>query len=208
LERYDRALAGWQGSRTDPDLARCLAVVEARRGVAPVLEDARREGTLRVRPIHGDPKVTNVMVDETTGRAVGLIDLDTVNPGLLHYDLGDCLRSACNRLGEETGAWGEVRFDLSLCRAVVTGYLSAAAGTLTEADTAYVYDAVRLIAFELGLRFLTDHLEGDVYFRTRRPGQNLARALVQFRLTESIEAQEPAIRLLVDELRTRTRRSV
>ena len=72
---------------------------------------------------------------------------------------------------------------------------------LTDGDREFLYEAIHLIAFELGLRFFTDHLEGDVYFRTRREDHNLARALVQFRLTESIEAQEPALRAIIRELR-------
>ncbi|MBI5440448.1 MAG: aminoglycoside phosphotransferase family protein [Deltaproteobacteria bacterium] len=201
LRRYDEVLSLRKPERARSDVRHCLRFIEERRGRASVLEDARRGGGLRLRPIHGDPKVNNVMVDEATGRAVGLVDLDTVKPGLLHYDLGDCLRSACNELGEEAQNWKDVRFDLDLCRALLTGYMSAARSTLAEADYEYVYDAVRLIAFELGLRFFTDHLEGDVYFRTRRPGHNLARALVQFRLTESVEAKESEIRSLVEELK-------
>jgi Ser/Thr protein kinase RdoA (MazF antagonist) len=176
--------------------------VAERRDRVQVLEDARSQGRLLLRPIHGDPKVDNVLFDDATGRAVCLIDLDTVKPGLVHYDVGDCLRSGCNTLGEETERWQEVRFEADLCRALLGGYLPAAGTFLTEWDYEYLYDAVRLIAFELGLRFFTDHLEGDVYFRVGRPDHNLTRALVQFRLAESIEALEPAIRAIVRDLRS------
>ena len=84
-----------------------------------VLENARECGRLRLRPIHGDPKVNNIMMDLSTRRAVAMVDLDTVKPGLVHYDLGDCLRSACNPLGEETGNWEAVRFEMDLCRSIL-----------------------------------------------------------------------------------------
>jgi Ser/Thr protein kinase RdoA (MazF antagonist) len=182
----------------------CRTFVEERRGFAPVLERAKAAGLLLPRPIHGDPKVNNVMLDSTTGQAVALVDLDTVKPGLIHYDIGDCLRSCCNPAGEETLDLGAVRFDLDLCRDVLGGYLSAASGFLTAADYDHLYAAIRLISFELGLRFFTDHLAGDVYFRVDHPGHNLQRALVQFRLTESIEAQEGQIGGLIEALRAQS----
>jgi Ser/Thr protein kinase RdoA (MazF antagonist) len=200
LRRYQEVLAkngGGRGSET----ARCVRFVDERKGGVHVLEEARAMGRLRPRPIHGDPKVNNVLFDESSGLAVALIDLDTVKPGLVHYDIGDCVRSACNPLGEEAGRWEEVRFEPDLGRALLEGYLSAARRFLSEYDYEYVYDAIRLIAFELGLRFFTDYLEGNVYFRAEREEHNLSRALVQFRLTESIEDQERAIRAIVRDLR-------
>jgi Ser/Thr protein kinase RdoA (MazF antagonist) len=198
LRHYDEVLAA-RRAETSPEVAYALRFVEARRAWAGVLEEARDRGELRQRVIHGDPKVNNVMLDAATAQAVALVDLDTVKPGLAHYDLGDCLRSGCNPLGEEPGRWEQVNFDLDICRAIVAGYLSMARNFLTANDYVYLYDAVRLIAFELGLRFFTDYLEGNVYFKVRRREQNLARALVQFRLTESIESQEKAIRTIIRE---------
>ncbi len=171
--------------------------VAARRAWASVLEDAVQRGELTLRPIHGDPKVNNIMIDDVTGQAVSVIDLDTLKPGLVHYDIGDCLRSCCNPLGEETEAFDAVRFETDLCQAILEGYLGEARHFMTGKDYDYIYDAVRLIAFELGLRFFTDYLEGNVYFKTKDAEHNLRRALVQFRLTESIEAQADAIRAIV-----------
>jgi len=141
------------------------------------------------------------MLDTATGGAVALVDLDTVKPGLVHYDIGDALRSGCNPRGEETGDWEAVRFEPELCRAMFTGYLSQARDFLTETDYSYLYDAIRLLAFELGLRFFTDYLAGNVYFKARHPEHNLARALVQFKLTESIESQATAIGAIIRDLR-------
>ncbi|MCB1087848.1 MAG: aminoglycoside phosphotransferase, partial [Verrucomicrobiae bacterium] len=123
-----------------------------------------------------------------------IVDLDTVKPGLVHYDFGDCARSSCNPAGEETTDLSQVYLDVDLFEALVRGYLREAAAFLTEADRHYLYDSVRLIAFELGLRFFADHLAGDVYFKTTYDGHNLNRARVQFALCESIEARESKMR--------------
>lgn len=200
LRRYDEILAKYDAARSS-EVKYCMDFANRRSDWANVLEIARARGRLYLRPIHGDPKVNNIMMDTATGQAVSIVDLDTVKPGLVHYDIGDCIRSGCNRLGEETEAWETVSFDTDLCRAILQGYLSMAGEFLTGNDYAYLYDSVRLIAFELGLRFLTDYLEGNVYFKVRRPEQNLARALVQFKLTESIESQETAIRNMIRDIR-------
>ena len=200
LRHYDEVLARHRPTRS-PEVDYGLRFVSERRDWAHVLEEAKAHGRLRLRPIHGDPKVNNVMIDTSTRLAVSMIDLDTVKPGLVHYDIGDCLRSCCNPLGEETEQWEAVRFEPDLCRAILQGYLSLARDFLTENDHAYLYDAIRLIAFELGLRFFTDYLEGNVYFKTRHEKHNLCRALVQFKLTESIEAMETVIRAIIRDTR-------
>ncbi len=199
LQHFDEVLTR-QGAGPSPEVASGLRSIGQRRGWAQVLEAARARGRLKLRTIHGDPKVNNVMVDRANGQAVALVDLDTVMPGLVHYDIGDCLRSGCNPLGEEIESWETVRFEPELCRAILRGYLSRAGGFLTGTDYEYLYDAIRLIAFELGLRFFTDYLEGNVYFKVRDREQNLLRALVQFRLTESVESQEKTIRAIIRDL--------
>ncbi|HZE21707.1 MAG TPA: aminoglycoside phosphotransferase family protein [Desulfobaccales bacterium] len=201
LAHYDQVLAKC-GAKLTPEVKYGLRLVAARRGWARVLEEARAAGRLRLRPIHGDPKVNNVMLDKATGEAVSLVDLDTVKPGLVHYDIGDCLRSGGNPDGEETEDWETVRFDPELGRGILAGYLSQARDFLTGDDYAYLADAIRLLAFELGLRFFTDYLAGNIYFKARRPEHNLVRALVQFRLTESIESQAGDIDALIRELRS------
>ena len=189
------------GSRLQRPQARwCSSFIAARQTFVPVLEQALAAGRLQLRPIHGDPKVNNVLLCSATGRAVAMIDLDTVKPGLLHYDIGDALRSACNPAGEETLDLETVRFDLDLAAALLRGYLSEAGRVLSVDDIAHLYDAIRLLPFELGLRFFTDYLDGDVYFRVDQPCQNLQRALVQFHLTASIEAQESQIRAMIQQL--------
>jgi len=199
LRHYDEVLAK-EGASKSPEKDYGLHSVRERRTWADVLENAKAQGRLRLRPIHGDPKVNNVMMDTATGQAVSLVDLDTVKPGLIHYDIGDLIRSGCNPLGEETEHWETVRFEPELCRAILQGYLSLARDFLTGYDYEYLYDAIRLLAFELGLRFFTDYLAGNVYFKVSHREHNLARALVQFKLTESIESQERAIRAIIRDL--------
>jgi Ser/Thr protein kinase RdoA (MazF antagonist) len=185
-----------------PEVDYCRQFVHDRANWANVLETAKAQGKLPIRLMHGDPKVNNVMVDAQTQRSICLVDLDTVKPGLVHYDIGDCLRSGCNPLGEETHDWDKVYFDLDLCEGSLQGYLGVAKAFLTANDYAYIFDAIRLIAFELGLRFFSDYLAGNVYFKVKYPEHNLARALVQFKLTASIEAQERTIRRLIQELQS------
>lgn len=200
LRAYE-AILEQQTLPDEPEVVFARAFISRRRTGVAVLEEARRAGILTLRTIHGDPKVNNVLLAEATGQAVGLIDLDTVKPGLVHYDLGDCLRSGCNPQGEETTDWQQVHFHLPWCRAILAGYFSQAQDFLSGADYDYLFEGIRLIAFELGLRFFTDYLAGNVYFRVREPAHNLRRALVQFKLTESIEAQEADIRRLLQEWR-------
>ena len=201
LKRYD-GVSKSCSTRDDAVHSAC-AFIEARRHGIDVLEAALQRGDLKQRPIHGDPKINNVMIDDASGHAVGLIDLDTVKPGLVHYDIGDCLRSCCNKAGEETDDLNTVVFDLELCEAILDGYLSVARQFLSDWDLHYLPDCIRLIPLELGLRFLTDHLEGDLYFRTDHHGHNLQRAAVQFRLTESVEQQLPQIKAMVRRLASR-----
>jgi Ser/Thr protein kinase RdoA (MazF antagonist) len=179
-----------------------LAFVEEHREHAAVLEQAKQSGALTLRPTHGDPKLNNFLFDAGARQVVALIDLDTVQPGLVQVDVADCLRSCCNRAGESPAELFAVRFDLDTARAILRGYTAEAREFLTTEDYDYLYDAIRLIPFELGLRFLTDHFAGNCYFKVTQPGQNLLRARVQFRLTEDIERHEGTLRRLIESLTT------
>jgi len=199
LEGYHKALVNTEQQPSEAS-EQCITFIREREQLCDLLERAKERGELPVRPIHGDPKINNVLLDRQTGQAVALIDLDTVKPGLVHYDIGDCLRSCCNRLGEETLEFDAVRFDLELAEAILEGYLGVAGSFLSKSELRYIPDAARLISFELGLRFFSDYLCGSTYFKADRPRHNLERALVQFALTASIEAQLPALRQLVERL--------
>ena len=201
LELYDRTLADTSAQArlsTSMEARRLASVVEDRRDFVPVLQKALAAGELTKRVMHGDPKITNIMIDDYTGKGTAMIDLDTVGPGLIHYDFGDAIRSICNPAGEEELNLNKVVFDMDLFEAFVKGYLHYGRDFLTDADRYYLYDSIRLITFELGLRFFQDYLAGSVYFKTKSPTQNLNRARVQFRLCESIESRERMIRAALD----------
>ena len=197
LRQYDEVMArGPQGSDS-PEVRYCHRMIAERRAWAAILEDAKESGKLPLRTIHGDPKINNIMIADATGQAISVIDLDTVKPGLVHYDIGDCLRSSCNPLGEDTLDFDNVRFETNLARAILEGYLSEANCFLTERDYDFMFDAIRLLTFELGVRFFQDYLAGNVYFKVRHPEHSLHRAIVQFKLTESIETQESGLRKII-----------
>lgn len=172
----------------------CADFIAKFQSIADDLEAAKQQGLLSLRVIHGDPKLNNFLFDKRSKKIVSIIDLDTVKPGLVHYDIGDCVRSCCS--GSDPAG-----FDLDICAALLTGYLSEADAFFTEQDVRYLYPAIRLIPFELGLRFYTDYLEGDRYFKVTEPEQNLQRAIGQFRLCESIVAQESAVKHLISQIR-------
>ena len=199
LQQYQRSLAS-EKVKDSPEKQFCLQFINDRPELPFILEDAKSAGKLPMRLMHGDPKVNNILFDKTTSQSVSVIDLDTVKPGLIHYDIGDCLRSGCNLMGEETPNWEQVSFNLDLCEYILSGYLQATKGFLTDFDYEYIYPAIRVISFELGLRFFSDYLAGDVYFKVKHPEHNLHRALVQFQLTQSIENQAEAIQNIINNL--------
>jgi len=202
LEQYDAVIQSPEAQELingSMEVRNLQRFVEERRELAPVLLDAIAAGELEPRPIHGDPKVSNIMIDDDTGKGTAIIDLDTVKPGLIHYDFGDALRSICNRQGEETSDLARISFDLDYCESFVRGYMIHAKEFLTDNDKKYLYDSIRLITFELGLRFFHDYLAGNVYFKVKTPEQNLQRAQVQFRLCESIETRKRQINEVLEQ---------
>ena len=156
------------------------------------LEELIEVNEIPRRVIHGDPKCDNFLFDRKSGRALALIDLDTVSRGLLAVDIGDCLRSFCNPAGEK--AHSAVFFDSHICDQLLKSYFKAF--NLSQVDRSLIYHGVRLLTYELGLRFFTDHLNDDRYFKITRKGENLQRAQVQFKLLESIEKQRSGIEKL------------
>jgi len=197
LEQYDAVVESPEAqelAESSMEVRNLRRFVEERREFAHTLQNALATGELGLRLIHGDPKVSNIMIDDDTGKGTAIIDLDTVKPGLIHYDFGDALRSICNREGEETSDLGRISFDLDYCESFVRGYMIHAKEFLTDNDKKYLYDSIRLITFELGLRFFQDYLAGNIYFKVKSPEQNLQRAQVQFRLCESIETRQRRIK--------------
>ena len=184
LELYDKLLPTAQDCAAD-----CRDFIDERRMDVSLLEDARKQGSVRQQVIHGDPKVANFLFSKDLRRVISLIDLDTVKPGLLLHDIGDCLRSCCNPSGEEIWEPDDVVFDQDFFTAMLAGYFENASELLTVTDKRLIVGSVRLISFELGLRFYSDHLAGNRYFKVESPEQNLFRARVQFALVRSIESK-------------------
>jgi Ser/Thr protein kinase RdoA (MazF antagonist) len=148
------------------------------------------------RVTHNDTKINNVMLDDATGAGVCVIDLDTVMPGLALYDFGDLVRTASSPTKEDERDLSKVGMSFPLFEALLRGYLSSASDFLTAREKEHLAVAGKLITFEIGVRFLTDHLEGDAYFKVHRAGHNLDRARAQFKLVDSISRQEEAMNKL------------
>jgi len=197
LQKFQEAMSARSSLLITTEESYCFKFIDQRSSWCSVLEDAAAKKILKVRPIHGDPKTANIMLDNDTGQAVALIDLDTVKPGLVHYDIGDCLRSSCNTAGEECTDLNAIDFDITMSKQILKGYLSIASSFFTEDDYEYLYDSARLISFELGMRFLTDYLENNTYFKVKHINHNLERAIIQFKLVEAIEARESEIRKVI-----------
>lgn len=195
FQRYRQLLAEPLTVEQDLDFARCRAFIQARQDRIAVLELAKQRGDLRGRVIHGDPKLNNFLFQPGRDRIISLIDLDTVKPGLLHYDIGDCIRSCCRNRPDNS-------FNLTRCRIILQNYLREAGDFFTANDYDYLYAAIWLIPFELGLRFFSDYLSGNPYFKVREPRQNLIRALAQFAFCDSIENRQDDLLDCLQDLKT------
>ncbi|UWZ84493.1 phosphotransferase enzyme family protein [Occallatibacter riparius] len=192
LERAIAADAAGRVKLAGPE----IDFVNARLALARVLLD--RDMPERV--THNDTKINNVLLDAGTGEAVCVIDLDTVMPGLAVYDFGDMVRTATCQAAEDERDLGKVHARFDYFEALARGYLAGAGEMLTRDEKESVTAAGKLITFEQGVRFLTDYLGGDTYYPVSRDSHNLDRTRTQFRLLESIEAQERLMEQVVQSL--------
>ena len=194
-DRYARFLASLErnaAGRMD-EAKDEIAFVRERGGSCSVITDALERGEVPVRVTHNDTKLNNVLIDTATKEAVCVIDLDTVMPGSMLYDFGDAVRVGCSTAKEDERDLSLVDFDLGLFRAFTEGYLAGAGRSVTAAELGLLPDAARLMTFECGMRFLTDFLDGDTYFKTAYPEHNLVRARTQFKLVRTMERLRPEI---------------
>ena len=166
-----------------------IEFVTARRDDMSVLSDLLEDGKLPLRVTHNDTKLNNVMFDEDTNECVCVIDLDTVMPGLALYDFGDSIRFGASTAAEDEQNLDNVSLDLDYFKAYVRGYLSEAGETLTQLEKHYLAFSAKLMTLECGMRFLTDYLNGNIYFKTKYDKHNLIRARNQFKLVEDIEGK-------------------
>ncbi len=176
-----------------------MAFCEARKPMTTRVLDLMRDGLIPERTTHNDTKLNNVMIDNQTGRAVCVIDLDTVMPGSALFDFGDMIRTFTPTAPEDEPDLNKVRLDIVIFEGLARGYCGMAREFLTDAEREHLVFAGKLITFTIGIRFLTDYLAGDVYFKVHRPGHNLDRARTQFKMVEEIERNEPTMNALVQD---------
>jgi hypothetical protein len=177
-----------------------IAWVRQREPLVDVLLDLHKKNELPERVTHNDTKINNVMMDRETGEGLCVMDLDTVMPGLVLYDFGDLVRATAISTAEDSLELDKVVMRMPMFQALVRGFLAGAKSFLTETERQYLPFSGKLITLETGIRFLTDYLNGDTYFKIKRPQHNLDRFRVQAKLVESIEAQEPAMEAYVASL--------
>ena len=167
---------------------------------ASVAVDELKKGTLPLRVTHNDTKINNILFDESTSKAICVIDLDTVMPGSSLYDFGDALR-----MGASTGAEDEtnldlVNFDVEAFKSFAKGYLSQMKDKLSPKEIELLPFSAKLLTYECGIRFLTDYLNGDTYFKIHREHHNLDRARNQLKLVWDISTKEKVLSKIIDEL--------
>ncbi|MBP5308504.1 MAG: aminoglycoside phosphotransferase family protein [Clostridia bacterium] len=156
-----------------------------------------KTGQIPLKVTHNDTKLNNVMLDEKTDKPVAVIDLDTVMPGTICYDFGDSIRFGCNTAAEDEKDLSKVNFDIDLFEEYTKGYLSALGKSITPAEKNNLAFGAILMTYECGMRFLSDYLNGDTYFRIRREGHNLDRARTQFKLVSDMEKRFDEMKKIV-----------
>ncbi len=174
-----------------------IAFVEAHRDDCGHLMQQLHSGQLPLRVTHNDTKLNNILFDGATGEGICVIDLDTIMPGLAANDYGDSIRFGASTAAEDERDLDKVHFDLSLFELYTRGYLETAGDVLTEAEKESLAWGAKLMTLECGTRFLTDYLQGDVYFKTQYPTHNLVRARTQFKLVAEMEEQFAAMQAIV-----------
>jgi len=182
------------------EVKREIEFCQRNESIVDVLLDLQSKGILSPRATHNDTKLNNVMLDNETGRGICVIDLDTLMPGLVHYDFGDMIRTSTSPAAEDEKDLSKVKAQKHMIEALARGYLETAGEFLTPKEKSLLVFSGKLIAFETGLRFLTDFLSGDTYFKIKREGHNLDRCRTQFKLVESIISQEDELNTMVERI--------
>jgi len=168
--------------------------------IVDVILNGMAAGKIPERITHNDTKFNNVMLDEDSGEAMCVVDLDTVMPGCVLYDFGDMVRTTTSPTLEDELDLSKVQMRMPMFKQLAKGYIEATRSFLTKAEKRLIAFSGKLITYTIGVRFLTDFLNGDTYFRVHRPQHNLDRARTQFRLVESISRKEEAMQKYVDSL--------
>jgi hypothetical protein len=161
--------------------------VKKRVHYAPILTDLLKSGEIPLRVTHNDTKLNNFLICSETEKALAVIDLDTVMKGAICYDFGDAIRSGCNTAAEDETDLTKVNFDVELFKVFAKGFVEATKNVITDAEKANLVNGAIIMTYECGIRFLTDFLNGDKYFKTNRLNHNLDRARTQFKMVEEME---------------------
>lgn len=198
-DRFRKFMAAVQADSCDraKDVQKEIAFVVDREKDTHVFEDLLRDGKLPLRVTHNDTKLNNIMIDDKTGKGICVIDLDTVMPGFSVNDFGDSIRFGASTGAEDEPDLTKVNLDLELFELYTRGFLEGCDGSLTETELEMLPMGAKMMTLECGMRFLTDYLEGDTYFRIHREGQNLDRCRTQFKLVSDMEAQWTAMHDIV-----------
>lgn len=194
---FEKAVRDNISGRAD-QVADEIAFVRARESFTHLFVDKLADGSLPVRVTHNDTKLNNVLFDEKTNLPTTVIDLDTVMPGSYLYDFGDAMRSGSTHAAEDERDLSLVDFDLGLYEAFTKGYLSMCKDSLTKAEIEMLPYASIMLTLECGIRFLTDHLNGDTYFRIHREGHNLDRCRTQFKLVSLMEQNIDNMKAIIE----------
>lgn len=173
----------------------------AREEDASVLMNMLKKGELPLRVTHNDTKLNNIMIDDKTGKGICVIDLDTVMPGLALNDFGDSIRFGANPAAEDEKDLSKVWMELSLFESFTKGFLEACGNSLTDNEIEMMPMGAKLMTFECGIRFLTDYLQGDTYFKVHREGHNLDRCRTQFKLVADMEEKWDQMKAIVEKYR-------
>ena len=174
-----------------------IEFAKARKDYTHVLCDLQKNGEIPLRVTHNDTKLNNILIDHETGKGICVIDLDTVMPGLAMNDFGDSIRFGASTAAEDERDLSKVSCDLSLFEVYARGFMEGCAGALTAKEVEHLTDGAIMMTLECGMRFLTDYIEGDHYFRIHRPGQNLDRARTQFKLVQDMEQKKTQMNEIV-----------
>ena len=194
--KFEAALAADKLDRAK-DIADEIKFVMDRKADCAVALQALREGKLPLRVTHNDTKLNNILIDRDSHEGICVIDLDTTMPGLSINDFGDSIRFGANHSKEDEKDLSKVNFDIELYEVYARGFLEGAQGSLTPAELEYLPWGARLMTLECGIRFLTDYLDGDHYFRIHRPEHNLDRCRTQFKLVRDMEEQFDAMAAVI-----------
>lgn len=196
---FEKAITNNISGRAD-NVKKEIEFALKRKNIASVITDAIKDGSIPLRVTHNDTKYNNIMIDDLTGNAVAVIDLDTVMPGSLLYDYGDSLRFGTNPVSEDEKNLDLVYCDLNLFECFTRGFIEEMADTLTPDEIRLMPFSARLMTLECGIRFLGDYINGDVYFRTAYSEHNLDRARTQFKLVYDKEQKQSEMDKIVSDI--------